>query len=66
MSAAIFLAVVIVLYLTGERYISQEASSIHANKLMASSDVSGLVQTINLHEGRQAKVGEVLFTVWRC
>jgi membrane fusion protein (multidrug efflux system) len=35
----------------------------HAAKLMVSTDVSGLVDTVNVHEGQSVKKGEVLFTL---
>jgi membrane fusion protein (multidrug efflux system) len=59
----IFLAVAVVLYLMGGRYVSQEDSYVHANKLMVSTDVSGLVQAVNVHEGQQVKAGDILFTL---
>ena len=59
----IFLAVAGAVYLYGGRYITQEDSYVHANKLMVSTDVSGLVQGVNVHEGQQVKAGEILFTI---
>ena len=38
-------------------------SYVHANKLMVSTDVSGLVQSVNVNEGQQVKAGDVLFTL---
>ena len=36
---------------------------VHANKLMVSTDVSGLVESVNVHEGQQVKAGDILFTL---
>jgi membrane fusion protein (multidrug efflux system) len=61
----IFLAIAAAFYLQGGRYISSDDSYVHANKLMVSTDVSGLVGTVNVHEGQQVKAGEILFTLDR-
>ncbi len=58
-----FLAVAGILYLTGGRYVGSDDSYVHANKLMVSTDVSGLVATVNVHEGQQVKAGQILFTL---
>jgi len=50
-------------YLVGGRYVSSDDSYVHANKLMVSTDVSGLVQSVNVHEGQQVKKGDILFTL---
>src|ERR1700744_4693761 len=50
-------------YLTGGRYISSDDSYIHANKLMVSTDVSGLIKTVNVKEGQTVKTGDILFTL---
>src|SRR6202012_5950012 len=50
-------------YLAGGRYIGADDSYVHANKLMVSTDVSGLVKTVNVHEGQQVKAGDILFTL---
>jgi membrane fusion protein (multidrug efflux system) len=50
-------------YLTGGRYISSDDSYVHANKLMVSTDVSGLIKSVNVKEGQQVKKGDVLFTL---
>src|SRR6202012_4520389 len=34
---------------------------VHAAKLMVSTDVSGLVQSVNVREGQRVKKGDVLF-----
>jgi len=59
----IFLAFAAAFYLEGGRYISSDDSYVHANKLMVSTDVSGLVQSVNVHEGQHVKAGDILFTL---
>src|SRR5215467_11593295 len=51
------------LWLTGDRYVSNEDAYVRANKLMVSTDVSGLVSTVNVREGQHVKAGQVLFTL---
>jgi membrane fusion protein (multidrug efflux system) len=60
---AIFLAVAAAVYLMGGRYVTSDDSYVHANKLMVSTDVSGLVQSVNVREGQHVKKGDVLFTL---
>ena len=50
-------------YLTGGRYIGSDDSYVHSNKLMVSTDVSGLIKTVNVREGQEVKKGEILFTL---
>jgi len=59
----IFLAIAGVAYLMGGRYVTSDDSYVHANKLMVSTDVSGLVKTVDVHEGQTVKAGQVLFTL---
>ena len=60
---AIVLAVSAAVYLAGGRYVGSDDSYVHANKLMVATDVSGLVETVNVHQGQQVKKGDVLFTL---
>ncbi len=60
---AIFLAIAAAFYLVGGRYVSSDDSYVHANKLMVSTDVSGLVQSVDVREGQQVKKGQILFTL---
>jgi len=60
---AIFLAVAAAFYLVGGRYVSADDSYVHANKLMVSTDVSGLVASVNVHEGQHVKAGDILFSL---
>jgi len=60
---AIVLAISAAVYLAGGRYVTADDSYVHANKLMVSTDVSGLVQGVNVREGQKVKAGQVLFTL---
>src|SRR3569833_2275 len=60
---AVGLAGAAVVYLVGGRYVGSDESYVRANKLMVATDVSGLVQTVNVHQGQQVKKGDVLFTL---
>ena len=51
------------LYMLGGRYVSTDDAYIHAAKLMVSTDVSGLVSEVDVHEGQAVKAGDVLFRV---
>ncbi|HEX4178037.1 MAG TPA: HlyD family secretion protein [Rhizomicrobium sp.] len=59
----VFLAIAGAFYLASGRYVTSDDSYVHANKLMVSTDVSGLVKTVNVHEGQSVKAGQVLFTL---
>jgi membrane fusion protein (multidrug efflux system) len=48
-------------WLTGGRYVSSDDSYVHAAKLMVSTDVSGLVQDVDVHEGQSVRAGDILF-----
>lgn len=60
-------AVVAVLALTfwlmSGRFVSTDDAYIQAQTLMVSTDVSGLVKTVNVREGQSVKKGQVLFTL---
>jgi len=60
---AAFLAIAAAVYLVGGRYVGSDDAYVHANKLMVSTDVSGLVKTVNVREGQQVKAGDILFTL---
>jgi membrane fusion protein (multidrug efflux system) len=59
----IVVVVALTLWLTGGRYVSTDDAYVHAQKLAVSTDVSGLVKTVNVREGDQVKQGQVLFTL---
>jgi membrane fusion protein (multidrug efflux system) len=48
-------------WLTGGRYVSTDDAYVQAAKLMVSTDVSGLVQDVDVREGQHVKKGQVLF-----
>jgi membrane fusion protein (multidrug efflux system) len=60
-SLVVFVA--LVLWLTGGRYVGTDDAYIHAAKLMVTTDVSGLVKTVDVHQGQHVKKGQVLFTL---
>jgi len=59
----VFVGIVGIFYLMGGRYVVSDDSYVHANKLMVSTDVSGLVRSVDVREGQQVKKGDVLFTL---
>jgi len=60
---AVVAAVSLVLYLTGGRYVGTDDSYVHAGQLMVSTDVSGLVKSVEVKEGQHVKAGQVLFRI---
>ncbi len=48
-------------YLSGGRYVTTDDAYVHAAKLMVSTDVSGLVAEVDVHEGQVVKKGDILF-----
>ncbi|HEY2032278.1 MAG TPA: HlyD family secretion protein [Rhizomicrobium sp.] len=50
-------------WLMGGRYVSTDDSYVQTAKLMVSTDVSGLVKTVDVREGQHVKKGQVLFTL---
>lgn len=50
-------------YFSGGRYVGTDDSYVRAQKLMVTTDVSGLVQTVNVKQGQHVKKGDVLFTI---
>jgi membrane fusion protein (multidrug efflux system) len=51
------------LWLQGGRWVSVDDAYIRAAKLMVSTDISGLVESVEVHEGQAVKAGDVLFRV---
>jgi membrane fusion protein (multidrug efflux system) len=58
---AIVAAISLLVYLTGGRYVGTDDAYVHSAKLMVSTDVSGLVQDVDVKEGQEVKRGQVLF-----
>src|ERR1700733_2796273 len=50
-------------WLLGDRYVGTDDSYVHAAQLLVSTDVSGLVQDVEGHQGEQVKAGQVLFRI---
>jgi membrane fusion protein (multidrug efflux system) len=60
---AVVVVVSTALWLSGGRYVTTDDSYIHAAQLMVSTDVSGLVKDVDVHEGQHVKQGDVLFRI---
>jgi membrane fusion protein (multidrug efflux system) len=60
---ALVAAASLAFWLMSGRYVSTDDSYVQAATLMVSTDVSGLVQTVNVREGQTVKKGQVLFTL---
>ncbi len=52
-----------VMWLRGGGYASTDDAYVHAAKLMVSTDVSGLVSEVDVHEGQFVKAGDILFRI---
>jgi len=50
-------------WVSGGRYVSSDDSYVHAAKLMVSTDISGLVQSVDVKQGQHVAKGRVLFKV---
>jgi len=48
-------------WITGGRYVSIDDAYVQASKLSVSTDVSGLIGEIDVHEGEEVTKGQVLF-----
>jgi membrane fusion protein (multidrug efflux system) len=60
---ALVALVAAIAWLMGGRYVSTDNAYVRAAKLMVSTDVSGIVAEVNVHEGQNVKAGDVLFQV---
>src|SRR6185437_13238691 len=58
---AIVAVVSLAFYLTGGRYVTTDDAYVKAAQLMVSTDVSGLVKEVNVHQGQHVKAGQILF-----
>jgi membrane fusion protein (multidrug efflux system) len=52
-----------VFWLQGGRYAATDDAYVDSAKVLVTTDVSGLVSTVNVHEGEQVKAGQLLFQV---
>jgi len=59
----IALAVAATLWLRSGRWVSADDAYVRAAKLMVTTDVSGLVASVEVHEGQLVKKGQVLFRI---
>src|SRR5215469_15895514 len=50
-------------WLMGDRYVGTDDSYVHAAQLLVSTDVSGLVAEVDVHQGQHVKAGQVLFRI---
>src|SRR5437588_11117936 len=50
-------------WLRGGRYVSADDAYVRAAKLMVTTDVSGLVRSVDVREGQTVKAGDVLFSI---
>jgi membrane fusion protein (multidrug efflux system) len=48
-------------YLTGGRYVGTDDAYVKAAQLTVTTDVSGIVKTVDVHEGQRVAAGDVLF-----
>ena len=60
---AIVAAASLAFWLIGDRYIGTDDSYVHAAQLMVSTDVSGLVTDVDVHQGQHVTKGQVLFRI---
>jgi membrane fusion protein, multidrug efflux system len=51
------------MYLTGGRYVGTDDAYVKAAQLTVTTDVSGIVASVNVHEGQRVKKGEALFKI---
>jgi membrane fusion protein (multidrug efflux system) len=50
-------------WLSGGRYVSTDDSYVQAPKLMVSTDISGIVASVDVHQGQKVAAGDELFRV---
>jgi membrane fusion protein (multidrug efflux system) len=51
------------MWLRGGRFVSTDNAYVRAAKLMVSTDVSGIVSSVDVHEGQSVKAGDILFRI---
>ncbi|HWU54861.1 MAG TPA: biotin/lipoyl-binding protein, partial [Rhizomicrobium sp.] len=62
-AVAVVVVVSAVVWLTGGRYVGTDDSYVRSAKLMVTTDVSGLVKTVDIRQGQHVKQGQILFTL---
>jgi membrane fusion protein (multidrug efflux system) len=50
-------------WLRGGRYATTDDANVQAAKVLVTTDVSGLVTSVNVHEGQTVKAGDLLFQI---
>ncbi len=60
---AVVMVAASVFWLRGGRYVSADDAYVRAAKLMVSTDVSGLVSEVDVHEGEKVATNQVLFKI---
>lgn len=65
LGAVVLVAGVTYYWLTGGRYVVTDDAYVQADVLSVSTDVSGLVRSIAVHEGEKVAKGQVLFRLQR-
>lgn len=53
----------LIVWLTSGRYVGTDDAYVHAAKLMVTTDVSGIVKSVDAHQGEHVKPGQVLFRI---
>jgi len=59
----VVLVAALTFWVRGGRYVSTDDAYVRASKLMVSTDVSGLVEEVDVREGQAVKAGDVLFRI---
>ncbi len=65
LGAAVLVVGVAYYWLSGGRYVATDDSYVQANVLSVTTDVSGLVRSIAVHEGETVRKGQLLFRLER-
>ena len=60
---AVVMVAAAVFWMRGGRYVSADDAYVRAAKLMVSTDVSGLVSEVDVHEGQKVEPNQVLFKI---
>jgi membrane fusion protein (multidrug efflux system) len=60
---AIVVVASLAFWLLGGRYVGTDDSYVHAAQLLVSTDVSGLVQDVDVRQGEHVRAGQVLFRI---
>src|SRR6202049_3537864 len=59
----VVLVAALTFWLRGGRYVSADDAYVRAGKLMVTTDVSGIVASVDVREGQAVKAGDILFRV---